>query len=77
MVGALPGSGSQYAERVEPEDRLRFDLSDLTPRRTAIVSVEAGEAYRIEFLYPVDAGYQTARVTALPATDTTGLPVPA
>lgn len=62
------------AQIVVSEDRIRFDLAEVRPRRQAIVSVEAGEAYRIEFLYPVDLGYQTARVVPI---DAAGLPVPA
>lgn len=78
MTGAADQNGS--AKMTNPEDRIRFDLSDFSaPLRTqtAIVSVEAGEAYRIDHLYPVDLGYQTARVTRLSAKDAEGLPVPA
>jgi hypothetical protein len=73
LLGDLQGMG---AVRVEPEDRLRFDLTELVPRRLAIVSVEAGEAYRIEHTYPADCGYQTARVTPLDDDEAVGLPVP-
>lgn len=79
MVGALPLLQGA-AEVAEPEDRLRFDLSEipapLTLRRGGVVSVEVGEAYRIDHLYPVDLGYQTARVTRLAAAEADGLPVP-
>ena len=65
------------AQMAVSEDRLRFDLSEIAVlRRNAIVSVEAGEAYQVEFLYPADLGYQTARVVPLPEAETTGLPVP-
>lgn len=78
MVGDLSGlSGS--ATRAEPEDQIRFDLSDFTAplrQQTGIVSVEAGEAYRIDHLYPADLGYRTARVTRLSAADAASLPVP-
>ncbi|MEG3175872.1 hypothetical protein U1872_06490 [Sphingomonas sp. RB3P16] len=65
------------AQMVISEDRLRFDLSQgFAPRRLAIVSVAAGEAYRLEFLYPVDLGYQTARVIPLTTDEAVVLPVP-
>ena len=70
----MPGA----AHMMVSEDRLRFDLSEIaTIRRNAIVSVEAGEAYRVDHLYPADLGYQTARVVPLSAEEATGLPVPA
>lgn len=75
MVGEL--SGFPSAERAEPEDRLRFDITEIAaPRRLAVVSVETGEAYRIDHLYPVDLGYQTARVVRLSAAEAASLPVP-
>jgi len=80
MTGDL--QGFHGAERAEPEDRVRFDLSEFPilpadrPRRGGIVSVEAGEAYRIDHLYPADLGYQTARVTRLDPADAVGLVVP-
>jgi hypothetical protein len=65
------------AQMVVSEDRLRFDLAEVArPRDGSIVSVEAGEAYRVEFRYPADLGYQTARVVPLSAAEATGLPVP-
>ena len=71
---SMPGA----AQMIVSEDRLRFDLSEIaTIRRNAIVSVEAGEAYRVDHLYPADLGYQTARVVPLSAEEATGLPVPA
>jgi hypothetical protein len=77
-LGDLPGfQGS--AERVEPEDRIRFMLSELPTfrRQNAVVSVEAGEAYRIDHWYPVDDQFITARVIRLTDAEMTGLPVPA
>lgn len=70
----MPGS----AQMVVSEDRIRFFLPDLPAIRrvNAIVSVEAGEAYRIEFLYPADDEWQFARVVPLTAAEATGLPVP-
>lgn len=78
MLGDQPGSGgSNWAEATATEDRIRFDLSEIPVlRRLAVVSVEAGEAYRIDHLYPADLGYQTARVIPLSAAEAGGLPVP-
>lgn len=67
------------AAMATPEDRIRFLLSEFAAplRAKAIVSVEAGEAYRIDHLYPADDGFQTARVVRLTAAEAAGLPVPA
>lgn len=79
MLGALKGAGA--AEMVEPEDRLCFDLTEqdgiTAIRKGALVSIEAGEAYRIELPYDVDRGFQSARVIRLSAADAASLPVPA
>lgn len=78
MTGDL-SSMDGAAKSAVPEDRVIFYLPELPAiRRTnAIVSVEAGEAYKIEFLYPPRDEWQTARVTPLSAADANGLPVPA
>lgn len=78
MVGEM-GGFQGAAEIATSEDRVRFDLSELPAplRRSGVVSVESGEAYRIDFLYPADLGYQTARVVPLSADEVTGLPVSA
>jgi hypothetical protein len=77
MTGDLPGfsGGAQVAVS---EDRIRFFTQGLPPllRTGAVVSVEAGEAYRIEFAYPRDGEFQTAKVVPLSAADAAGLPVP-
>jgi len=75
----MVGSVSEFsgAQRAEPEDRLRFDLSEISfIRNNAIVSVEAGEAYRVDHVYPPYRGYQTARVVRLNAAEAANLPVP-
>lgn len=75
-MGEAPGA-PQSAQHIVTEDRIRFDLSEIpTLRRAAVVSVEAGEAYRIDHLYPADLGYQTARVVPLSAAEAAGLAVP-
>lgn len=67
------------ANMAEPEDRIRFNLSQFSAKLfpQAIVSIEPGEAYRVDHLYDVDLGYQTARVVRLTAAQAAGLPVPA
>lgn len=78
-AGQLNG-GAQWGERAQAEPHLIFRASQLPPnglRSKAIVSVEQGEAYSIEAADPVDdAGFIKARVTPLPAAQTTGLPLP-
>lgn len=78
MLGDQPGpSGAQNAERAASEDRVRFDLSEIPMLRVnGQVAVSATEAYRIEFLYPVDDGYQTARVVPLLPAQAAALPWP-
>jgi len=77
MTGDLQ-SMNGAAQSAVPEDRIIFFLPDLPAiRRTnAIVSVEDGEAYKIDFLYPPRDEWQTARVTPLSATEADGLPLP-
>lgn len=77
MTGDLPGFQGA-AQMAVSEDRIRFFLPELPAIRRvgAIVSVEPGEAYRIEFLYPEDDEWQTARVVPLKDAETIGLPLP-
>lgn len=78
QIAEMPGL-TGGAAMATPEDRIRFLLSELAAplRAKAIVSVAAGEAYRIDHLYPVDDEFQTARVVRLTAAEAAGLPVPA
>lgn len=72
MLDVVPGVGE--ANPVTTEDRLRFDLGEIsTVRRNALVSIDAGEGYRLDFLYPADLGYQTARVLRLSASEAAAL----
>lgn len=78
-VGDMPRQSDNMtvAQYLVTEDRLRFDLSEVPVlRRLGVVSVEPGEAYRIDHLYPVDGTYQTARVVPLSAAEAADLPVP-
>jgi len=76
-MGGQLASYQGSAESVEPEDRIRFYRPDFAAdlRRNAIVSVAAGEAYRIDHVYPADDEFQSARVIPLTATEADGLPV--
>lgn len=75
-VGQLAGFAGA-AERLETAPKLRFDRSEVAaPARTAIVSVEPGEAYRISNPHPADDAFVFADVTRLSAAEATGLPVP-
>lgn len=80
MTGDLPGF--QGAERAEPEDRVRFDLSEFNPsalpRRIGVVRiVEDVEAYRLDHGYPADLGWQTWRVIPLDAEEAALYEIPA
>lgn len=79
----MPGVGEMQgyagaAEMFITEDRIRFVRADLPDylRTNAVVSVEAGEAYRVEFWYPRDDEFVTARVVPLKEEEAVGLPVP-
>lgn len=76
-IGEASGYGGA-AEMAVTEDRIRFQRDQLPDhlRINSVVSVEAGEAYRIEFWYPRDDEYVTARVTPLPEGEADGLPLP-
>lgn len=77
-IGESPLYGGEAMMAIT-EDRLRFKRSELPDhlRVKSVVSVEAGEAYRIEFWYPRDDQFITARVTPLLEAEAEGLPVPA
>jgi hypothetical protein len=77
-IGQVKGSRIYPAEMENESDRLRFDLSEIgrTLENGAIVSLEAGEAYRIDNLLPPDDEFQTAEVSRMTGAETDGLPVP-
>lgn len=65
------------AEMVAPEDRICFHLIEFPMlRRLAVVSVDTGEAYRIDHLYDVRGEFQVGRVVRLTIAEAAGLPVP-
>lgn len=78
-TGALKGGIEGSAQIQNESPRLIF-LRDDAPqflRAKAIVSVEAGEAYRIDHTHPAHDITITAEVTKLSADEADGLPVPA
>ena len=67
----------QNAEREEAKPKLIFSTDEITfVRNGAIVSVEAGEAYRVELAHPADDTSITADVTRLSASEAASLPIP-
>ncbi|MBH0113269.1 hypothetical protein I5E68_09955 [Novosphingobium sp. YJ-S2-02] len=74
-TGTDPDGGASMANS---EERVRFHLPEFAAplRRGALVSIAAGEGYRIDHLYPVDDEFQTARVVRLSPADMQSLPVP-
>lgn len=82
-LGDQPGTSLNSAEREEIVPRIIFFRSDLPaePVRGAIVSVEAGEAYRVDVVLPADDQFVTVRViqmtpTMLATSFPDGQPVP-
>lgn len=76
-AGDQPGTNFASAERRVIVPHLIFFKSQLpTIDRNAIVSVEAGEAYAIDHIYPADDLTVKAEVKKLRAAETTALPIP-
>lgn len=77
-VGDLQGGGEGWAEREDTQPRLVFMRAELPEgfRVNAIISVEAGEAYRIATILPPDDIVQLAEVVPLDEADAEGLPLP-
>lgn len=65
------------ADREEAKPKLIFSTDEITfVRNGAIVSVEPGEAYRVELAQPADDTSISAEVVRLSAADTASLPTP-
>lgn len=75
-LGDQKGVSFDYATREDVQPKIIFRLSEVTPARKGIVSVAAGEAYRIDVLEEPDDQYQTAVVVRMPTDQTTDLPLP-
>lgn len=83
-VGDLVSQQGYYGDRVDTAPSFIIKLSDLfaingyEPRllQNAVLSLEAGEAYRIERLLPIDDQWQPVEVTRMDAEDVSDLPTP-
>ncbi len=76
-LGDLPGTAQHFAEREDILPRVIFMRADLpSPRRNGIISIEAGEAYRLDSAMAADDLTVTWHVAKLDAEDADGLPVP-
>lgn len=74
-LGDLKGVG--YAERQDTVPKILFMREQIDkPARHCIVSVEPGEAYRIDNVLPADDITVMAEVTKLTAAEADGLPLP-
>lgn len=75
--GDVAGTSFRYAEQHEFVPKIIFLVSEVpAPKRNAIVSVSASEAYRIDNVEPIDGITVTAEVVILPEHERAGLPVP-
>lgn len=76
-LGDQKGTNFNSAEMLDRQPQMIFLREQgVTPRRQAIVSVAPGEAYRIGVVQPADDITIKADIVVMPATQTTGLPVP-
>jgi hypothetical protein len=89
LSGGVEGTPSAVTVRLHPREedvamRLeaigraifwRADL-DTAPARNDVLSVAAGEAYRIEVIHPRDGETVAAELTRLNAVEAEGLPLP-
>jgi hypothetical protein len=77
VAGKIAGARVYPAEIENDTPKIRIDLTELpAPVRLAVFSIEAGEAYQIDRLEPVDDQFQTAVVTRLTAAQCVDLPIP-
>lgn len=79
QVGDIRGSRTYPAEAENLNPKMIFDLSEITTAALVpggIVSVEAGEAYKVDHVMPADDEFQTVAVVKLPASQAAGLPLP-
>ncbi len=75
-LGDLKGTNFNYAEVEDISPRIVFLLSEVSPKRGAIVSVAPGEAYRVDLVLPHDDITVTAKVVKYTAEEAKGFPVP-
>lgn len=76
-LGDMKGTNFHFAERTEDNPSIIFLYSEMPePERNAIVSVVAGEAYRLDHVEPRDNLTITAAALRMSVSETAGLPVP-
>lgn len=75
-LGDLKGTSFSYAEREDVSPKIVFMRDQVEPIRGGVVSVEPGEAYRIDHAEEPDDITTTAAVARMPLAETVGLPVP-
>lgn len=76
-LGDVKGTNLSYAERQEITPRIVLMRDEVdAPVRDAVISVEAGEAYRIDHVLPADDISVTVEVIKMKTSETTGLPLP-
>lgn len=78
-LGDVKGTSYAYAEREDTVPKIIFMRDQVVPRRQGVVSVEPGEAYRIDASEPPDDLTIMARAVRIPEQEalTMGLPIPA
>ena len=75
-LGDLKGTNFNYAEIEAISPKAIFMLSEVTPDRGYIISLEPGVAYRIDHTHEPDDITQKADIIKLAADKTVGFPVP-
>lgn len=76
-VGDLKGTNFHYAERENMVPQILFMLDEFADaKRGGVVSIEAGEAYKIDHMELPDDISVKAHVTRLTAAQAVGLPLP-
>ncbi len=75
-LGDLQGTHFHYATRQEVTPTIVFQRSEIEPQSGAIISIEPGEAYRVDNVKPPDDEFVVAEVIRLSERQAAGLPVP-
>jgi hypothetical protein len=75
-LGDVKGTSYSYAEREDTVPKIIFMRDQVLPRRQGVVSVEPGEAYRLDATEPPDDLTITARAVRLTEQEALGLGLP-
>lgn len=75
-LGDLKGTNFNYAEIEAIAPKAIFMLSEVTPDRGCIISLESGVAYQIDHTHEADDITQKADVIKMAAAKTVGFPLP-